>query len=179
MGTIPKMPIPRKRGKCPQFSEGEEVRWSHPPGLNRRPADYESAALPTELGWPVPLIITSCGYCWQNPEIPGAGFAVLTCSLRFLSFSPLLAGPFFAESEGDLCVKIQPFLRSITCPNEDQGFSNFTDRCVQWKDQQDTRTLTASMNELRKPRAASRLSWLTRIRPCPPCPSPPGHRSER
>src|ERR1022692_1861666 len=25
--------------------------WSHPPGLNRRPADYESAALPTELGW--------------------------------------------------------------------------------------------------------------------------------
>src|SRR5580700_2372241 len=28
-------------------------RWSHPPGSNRRPADYESAALPTELGWPV------------------------------------------------------------------------------------------------------------------------------
>ena len=26
--------------------------WSHPPGSNRRPADYESAALPTELGWP-------------------------------------------------------------------------------------------------------------------------------
>src|ERR1017187_2840225 len=26
-------------------------KWSHPPGLNRRPADYESAALPTELGW--------------------------------------------------------------------------------------------------------------------------------
>ena len=25
--------------------------WSHPPGLNRRPADYESAALPAELGW--------------------------------------------------------------------------------------------------------------------------------
>ena len=25
--------------------------WSHPPGSNRRPADYESAALPTELGW--------------------------------------------------------------------------------------------------------------------------------
>jgi hypothetical protein len=25
--------------------------WSHPPGLNRRPADYESAALATELGW--------------------------------------------------------------------------------------------------------------------------------
>jgi hypothetical protein len=27
--------------------------WSHPPGSNRRPADYESAALPAELGWPV------------------------------------------------------------------------------------------------------------------------------
>jgi len=27
------------------------ILWSHPPGLNRRPADYESAALPTELGW--------------------------------------------------------------------------------------------------------------------------------
>src|SRR6185369_8203712 len=28
-----------------------ERYWSHPPGSNRRPADYESAALPTELGW--------------------------------------------------------------------------------------------------------------------------------
>jgi hypothetical protein len=27
-------------------------RWSHPPGLNRRPTDYESVALPAELGWP-------------------------------------------------------------------------------------------------------------------------------
>jgi hypothetical protein len=25
--------------------------WSHPPELNRRPSDYESDALPTELGW--------------------------------------------------------------------------------------------------------------------------------
>ena len=30
--------------------------WSHPPGLNRRPADYESAALPAELGWPVLIL---------------------------------------------------------------------------------------------------------------------------
>src|SRR5438094_6405550 len=30
------------------------IRWSHPPGSNRRPADYESAALPAELGWLVP-----------------------------------------------------------------------------------------------------------------------------
>ena len=29
------------------------IFWSHPPGSNRRPADYESAALPTELGWPL------------------------------------------------------------------------------------------------------------------------------
>src|SRR5262249_3578387 len=32
------------------------LNWSHPPGLNRRPADYESAALPTELGWLVPRL---------------------------------------------------------------------------------------------------------------------------
>ena len=30
--------------------------WSHPPGLNRRPADYESAALPAELGWPALMV---------------------------------------------------------------------------------------------------------------------------
>jgi hypothetical protein len=30
--------------------------WSHPPGSNRRPADYESAALPTELGWLFPIL---------------------------------------------------------------------------------------------------------------------------
>ena len=34
--------------------------WSHPPGSNRRPADYESAALPTELGWPMLLTIITC-----------------------------------------------------------------------------------------------------------------------
>ena len=28
-----------------------DLEWSHPPGSNRRPADYESAALPAELGW--------------------------------------------------------------------------------------------------------------------------------
>src|SRR5208282_5602193 len=27
------------------------IFWSHPSDSNRRPADYESAALPTELGW--------------------------------------------------------------------------------------------------------------------------------
>src|SRR5690348_14279553 len=34
------------------------LNWSHPPGSNRRPADYESAALPTELGWPVFILIS-------------------------------------------------------------------------------------------------------------------------
>jgi hypothetical protein len=28
-----------------------EKNWSHPPESNRRPTDYESVALPTELGW--------------------------------------------------------------------------------------------------------------------------------
>ncbi len=36
----------------------QEVFWSHPPGSNRRPADYESAALPAELGWPYLLSLT-------------------------------------------------------------------------------------------------------------------------
>ena len=27
------------------------IYWSHPSDLNRRPFDYESNALPTELGW--------------------------------------------------------------------------------------------------------------------------------
>ena len=36
----------------PLSIDREWIVWSHPPGLNRRPADYESAALPAELGWP-------------------------------------------------------------------------------------------------------------------------------
>src|ERR1035438_695215 len=60
LGTIPKPQFPRERPKCPQFNDGEWVRWSHPPGLNRRPADYESAALPTELGWLTSSIILTC-----------------------------------------------------------------------------------------------------------------------
>ena len=38
------------------------ISWSHPPGLNRRPADYESAALPAELGWLVQTIYTTPSY---------------------------------------------------------------------------------------------------------------------
>src|SRR5665811_1533143 len=41
-----------KRGKLPQSTGAKGIKWSHPPGLNRRPTDYESVALPAELGWP-------------------------------------------------------------------------------------------------------------------------------
>lgn len=34
------------------------ILWSHPSDLNRRPFDYESNALPTELGW---LMMTFAG----------------------------------------------------------------------------------------------------------------------
>ena len=43
--------------------------WSHPPGLNRRPTDYESVALPAELGW--------LAFCYNNlrtTEKAGFGF---------------------------------------------------------------------------------------------------------
>jgi integrase len=44
-------------GTRDDFEELDEEKpfvfyWSHPSDSNRRPADYESAALPTELGWP-------------------------------------------------------------------------------------------------------------------------------
>ena len=35
--------------------------WSRKSDLNRRPADYESAALPTELLRPAPLIVSLSG----------------------------------------------------------------------------------------------------------------------
>ena len=52
MGTLRNRPFLRGRGNCPRSTKGEGAEWSHPPGSNRRPADYESAALPAELGWP-------------------------------------------------------------------------------------------------------------------------------
>ena len=39
------------------FLDLQDLEWSHPPGSNRRPADYESAALPAELGWPAFILI--------------------------------------------------------------------------------------------------------------------------
>ena len=38
--------------RIPHDQDFHSMRYSHPPDSNRRPADYESAALPTELGWP-------------------------------------------------------------------------------------------------------------------------------
>src|SRR5580658_4407320 len=43
-----------------------DLDWSHPPGSNRRPADYESAALPTELGW---LWLLSLTGTWPLLEV--------------------------------------------------------------------------------------------------------------
>ena len=36
-----------------QLFVSRQEGWSHPADSNRRPTDYESVALPTELGWPV------------------------------------------------------------------------------------------------------------------------------
>jgi hypothetical protein len=44
----PKRAAARKERKDQHLSR---VFWSHPSDSNRRPADYESAALPAELGW--------------------------------------------------------------------------------------------------------------------------------
>ena len=49
--------------------------WSHPPGSNRRPADYESAALPTELGWLVFILISLRAMpaeSWIQLALPGS-----------------------------------------------------------------------------------------------------------
>ena len=39
------------RGMVAKLQTKQEDSWSHPPDSNRRPTDYESVALPTELGW--------------------------------------------------------------------------------------------------------------------------------
>src|ERR1700722_19209149 len=58
--------LPSRKAR-PSIEPKELILWSHPPGSNRRPADYESAALPTELGWPVRLILTTCSE-FGNPN---------------------------------------------------------------------------------------------------------------
>src|ERR1039458_2462558 len=44
-----------------QVEDTGEKNWSHSPDLNRRPAVYETAALPTELLWPSPLLNHNAG----------------------------------------------------------------------------------------------------------------------
>lgn len=44
--------------------------WSHPPGSNRRPADYESAALPAELGWPRKQLEQGNSAAFRKPSNP-------------------------------------------------------------------------------------------------------------
>src|ERR1039458_6053040 len=56
--------------------------WSHPPGLNRRPTDYESVALPAELGWPSGLRLKR-----------SARFGTLLCDDNTMVIGPRLAVP--------------------------------------------------------------------------------------
>src|SRR5215471_7291359 len=72
LGTIARTTIPTRTRNQPQLTELKRDGWSHPPGLNRRPADYESAALPTELGWPVLI--------WSNLQrFPEGSWIQLAC----------------------------------------------------------------------------------------------------
>jgi len=48
------------------------------------------------------------------------------------------------------CNEIHPLLRSIIGPNENQGFDYFADWRVLRNDQEDPRTLAASLDKLRK-----------------------------
>src|ERR1017187_2976349 len=61
--------------------------WSHPPGLNRRPTDYESVALPAELGWPSGLRLKR-----------SARLGTLLCDDNTMVIGPRLAVP-IARSE--------------------------------------------------------------------------------
>src|ERR1035437_3651407 len=56
--------------------------WSHPPGSNRRPTDYESVALPAELGWPSGLRLKR-----------SARFGTLLCDDNTMVIGPRLAVP--------------------------------------------------------------------------------------
>src|ERR1019366_10809266 len=56
--------------------------WSHPPGSNRRPTDYESVALPAELGVPSGLRLKR-----------SARFGTLLCDDNTMVIGPRLAVP--------------------------------------------------------------------------------------
>ena len=44
--------IDEKRARLSEMTERLDAEWSQLPDSNRRPADYKSAPLPTELSWP-------------------------------------------------------------------------------------------------------------------------------
>lgn len=55
---------------------GNSLRtWSHPPESNRRPTDYESVALPTELGWPREVM--------RRSSNPNRAFTIITSHPHF------------------------------------------------------------------------------------------------
>jgi hypothetical protein len=74
------------------------ILWSHPPGSNRRPADYESAALPAELGWRSldsnNLRATEKGWfrlCARNVlDTPGPSPSTRACAIKFTAIHPML-----------------------------------------------------------------------------------------
>src|ERR1035438_7930389 len=72
----------KKWGKSPQPTRTKGIKWSHPPGSNRRPTDYESVALPAELGWPSGLRLKR-----------SARFGTLLCDDNTMVIGPRLAVP--------------------------------------------------------------------------------------
>src|SRR5215831_4718004 len=70
---------------------------SHPSESNRRPTDYESVALPTELGWHTRKINHLQGRCqiphlhvctmWENRHYPTIFFGGLASTTAFTSSS--------------------------------------------------------------------------------------------
>src|ERR1035441_6619662 len=76
--------------------------WSHPPGLNRRPTDYESVALPAELGW------LTCVY--NNLQtMAKAGFTFCARHPLTLPVRPVLC---YRDAVGVPCVRCHSILSS-------------------------------------------------------------------
>ena len=60
--------------------------WSHPPESNRRPTDYESVALPTELGWHPNKNHGSSLVCGELTDATVAKFIAKSTSKKRRSF---------------------------------------------------------------------------------------------
>src|SRR5262245_44504067 len=82
--------------------------WSHPSDLNRRPFDYESNALPTELGWPVRG--RNSDYTFRRKGCQGSATQLLrrVLSARRKNNSPLDTSPKTPRAEK---------IRSYSCPS--------------------------------------------------------------